>query len=228
MASQINIVNLALGHLAQAPIVTTADASVQAQAAVRVWETSRKEALRSHDWAFATVVTTLTTSTTYGTLTTSGLYAGDYIYAYQYPSNCLAMWHVYNESLPDKSVGEDFRELYDSVNGAKVIVTNVYEALGEYTFDVTDPTFYDSFFVTALAYRLAADMAMQLTGDPQLAMTMVKLFQAQISEAERMSAYENNPDHVKEGSSAFIDARSGSTAWLDQSYFNPNNNHPNG
>lgn len=226
MATQVEIINLALGHIAQAPIASISEASVQAETAVRVWETCRKETLRGHDWAFATVVATLTLSATYGTLTTSGLYAGDYVYAYQYPSNCLAMWHIYGESLADKSVGEDFRELYDPINSAKVLVTNVQDALGEYTFDVTDPQYYDSTFVTMLSYRLAAAMAMPLTGDPQLAVTMMQTFTTMMSEAERMSSYENNPDHIKEGTSAFIDARGGYTS--QQCYFDPDNIHPNG
>lgn len=226
MATQVEIINLALGHIAQAPITLTTDASVQAQAAMRIWDTARKEALRGHDWSFGTVVTALTANTTYATISTSGLYAGDYIYCYDYPANCLAMWHVYNESLKDKSVGEDFRELYDPVNSAKVIVTNTADALGEYTFDVTDPSFYDANFVTVLSYRLAAELAMPLTGDPQLAITMMKVFTDMMAEAERMSSYENNPDHVKEGTSAFIDARGGSED--TNSYYNPNNPHLNG
>lgn len=226
MATQVEIINLALGHLAQAPISSITEASVQAQTAMRVWDTARKESLRGHDWAFATVVASLTLNTTYATLSTSGLYAGDYIYAYDYPANCLAMWHVYNESLADKSVGEDFRELFDPVNLAKVIVTNTKDALGEYTFDVTDPSFFDANFVTVLGYRLAADMAMPLTGDPNLAVTMMKVFNELMNDAERMSSYENNPDHVKDGTSAFIDARGGGP--FGPSYFDPTNIHPNG
>jgi hypothetical protein len=194
---------------------------------MRVWDSSRKESLRGHDWSFGTVVAVLATSS-YATVTTAGMYAGDYLYAYQYPSNCLAMWHVYNENLKDKSVGEDFRELYDPTNSQRVIVSNTPDALGEYTFDVTDPQFYDANFVTVLSYRLAADLAMPLTGDPNLAITMMKVFTEMMNDAERMSSYENNPDHVREGTSVFIDARSGTSAALDQTYFNPNNNHPNG
>jgi hypothetical protein len=226
VATQVEIINLALGHLAQAPITSISEASVQAQTAVRVWDSCRKECLRGHDWSFGTVVATLSLSATYGTLSTSGLYAGDYLYAYTYPTSCLSMWHVYGEDLADKTVGEDFRELYDQVNAQKVIVTNVADALGEYTFDVTDPQFYDANFVTVFALRLAVDMAMPLTGDPQLRLTMVKAFTEAMNDAERMSAYENNPDHVRDGSSSFIDARGGSVD--TNSYFNPNNPHING
>ena len=207
MATQVEIINLALGHIAQAPISATSEASIAAETAARVWDTARKEALRGHDWAFGTVVATLTPSLTFATLTASGTYAGDWSYAYEYPGNCLALWKVYSESKADKDISEDFRELYDATNGQKVIVTNTPSALGEYTFDLTDPTFYDANFVTVLSYRLAAAMAMPLTGDPNLAITMMKVFQDMMSEAERMSALENNPDKTNEGTSAFVDAR---------------------
>ena len=202
------------------------EASVPAQAAERVWDSARKESLRGHDWGFATVVLALTPSTTFGTLTTSGLYAGNYLYAYEYPTNCLAMWHVYNESLADKTFGEDFREIYDSVNRQKVIVTNIADALGEYTFDLEETEFFDANFVTTLSYRLAADLAMPLTGDGQLALNMMKIFTTMMSDAERMNSYENNPAHVSEGSSVFIDARGGGNT--TNSNFNPDNIHPNG
>lgn len=228
MATQVEIINIALGHLAQAPITSTASASVQAEVAARVWETSRKEALRGHDWSFATVVANLTTNTTYPTLTTSGLYAGNYEYCYDYPSNCLAMWHVYDETVADKSVGQDFRELYDPTNKKNVIVTDVYQAMGEYTFDLTDTSFFDANFVKVLSYKLADEMAMPLTGDPMLKKSMVEEYERLMNEAERMSSYENNPDHIKEGTCVFIDARDGSSAVTTQTYYNPNNPHLNG
>lgn len=224
--TQKEIINLALNHLAVAPLVSTDEGSVASLAALRVWDSARKESLRGHDWSFGTVVATLTISATYATLSTSALYAGSWIYAYTYPSDCLALWRVYNESKADKSVSEDFRELYDSTNSQRVVVTNVYEALGEYTFDVTDPAYYDANFVRVLSYKLAADMAISLTGDPKLFVTMDKKFNELMSEAERSTSYENNPDKVVEGTSAFVDARGDSEE--SSSYFNPNNPHLNG
>lgn len=226
MATQVEIINLALGHIAVAPIVTTTEATVAAKAVMRVWDTSRKECLRSHDWPFGTVVTTLTLNTTYATLTTSGLYAGEFIYAYDYPSNCVAMWVVYNENVVDKTKGDDFRVLYDPTNSQRVILTDAIDALCEYTFDVTDTSFFDASFVKMFSYKIAADVCLELTGNYELANNMLNEYKFLSSEAERSSALENNPNHIKEGTSSFIDARGGSDESLD--YFDPNNTHPNG
>jgi hypothetical protein len=137
----------------------------------------------------------------------SPLYAGKWLYAYSYPSNCIAMWHVYNSGTPDKDNGEQFRVLYDSVHTAKVILTDCELALGEYTFDVTDTTMFDANFVTAFALRLAFDMAPNLTGDDNVAAGMLKLFNIAISEAERMSSYEAKDDASKNAKSSYEEIR---------------------
>jgi len=198
-ASQVSIINLALGHIAQKPIQSTTEGSVQSLAALIVWESAIRETLRSHDWAFATIVEPLAliaaaTYTPYG-----------YDYAYMYPSRCVGLWHIYNEYTKDKTVGEDFRELYDKINNINVIVTNCSDAYAEYTYWVSDTTLFDANFITALGYRLAADLAISLVGDQNLAKQMVVLFNNAISEAERMSGYENNT--TTKQTSSFLDAR---------------------
>lgn len=137
----------------------------------------------------------------------SPLYAGKWLYAYTYPSNCVAMWHIYNSGTSDKDNGKQFRIVYDSVNNAKVILTDCDLAMGEYTFDLDDTTLYDANFVTAFAFRLAADMAPNLTGDYGMGLDMMKMFNMAISEAERMSSYEAKDDSAKTATSPYEDIR---------------------
>jgi hypothetical protein len=65
-----------------------------------------------------------------------------------------------------------------------------------------------SAFVNMLSWRLAAAMAMPLNADPDLAINATKVYQNQMSEAQRQASYENNigngqnPDmfiHAREG-----------------------------
>lgn len=204
--SQTEIINLALGHLKQRKITSPTEVSVQAQEAMRCYETARKETLRNHDWGFATVVKDGALDATYAASTT-GLYAGEWDFAYTYPSNAIAVWHVYNENTVDKDNGELFRVLYDDTNNKKVIVTNTEYAMIEYTFDVQDTTMFDANFVTAFAWRLAYDMAPNLTGDDNIAMEMIKMFNMAISEAERMSSYEARDEQSKKTKSAYEEIR---------------------
>lgn len=204
--SKTEIINLALAHLKQRKITSDTEVSVQAQEANRCYETARKEALRSHDWGFATVVKPLALNSTYAA-SSSGVYAGEWIFAYTYPSNAVAVWHIYNEDTIDKDNGERFRVLYDDTNNGKVILTDTDEALCEYTFDVQDTTMYDANFVTAFALRLAYDMAPNLTGDNGLAEAILKLYNVYISEAERISSYEERDESNKTATSPYEDIR---------------------
>ena len=188
-ASQIDIVNMSLGHLKQRKITAMTDATVQADEANAWYEICRRETLRGHDWGFANSVVALAANSTYLQSATL-LYAGQWLYAYTYPSNAVAVWHVYNEATIDKDRGEDFRELYDSVNNTKVILANIADALGEYTVDLSDVTLFDANFVIAFSYVLAARMAPALTGDDNIADGLLKKSQVFTSEAERMSSYE--------------------------------------
>ena len=209
MASQIDIVNKALGHISVAPIISMSEASPAAQLATRIWETCRQEVLKGHDWSFATAVVALSTST-------YTIVDNMWMYAYQYPTAALEVWHVYYSS-DDKS--QDYRVIYDQVNGKKVILSNTVNALGEFTYDVMDTTLYDANFVSVFAYFLAANMAKPLTGDMQLADSLTKMYNAYMSDAERMSSYEN--DRPTPPRSAFVDARSGSTLGSDDHYTIP-------
>jgi hypothetical protein len=233
LPSQVNIINLALGHLKNRPISSISESSVQALAANNCYEISRREALRSHQWEFATAIIPLALSATYETAADwaageayvvgnvviyntlyyrcntahtssaafstdeanwsdgSSYYSGKWLYAYSYPSNCVALWSVYNEGTINKKKGEQYRVVYDTVNAGKVILTDCSEAMGEYTYDLEDTTLFSADFITAFAYRLAADMAPALTGDDSIANDMLKKFMLAISEAKRISAYEN-------------------------------------
>jgi hypothetical protein len=204
--SKTEIINLALAHLKQRKIANTTEVSIQAQEANRCYETARREALRSHDWGFATVVKTAALNATYP-ISATGVYAGQWLFAYTYPSNALAVWHVYNESTVDKDNGERFRVIYDDANNQKVILTDTDQALIEYTFDVQDTTLFDANFVTAFAWRLAYDMAPNLTGDDSIAGEMIKMFNMAISEAERMSSYEARDDFASKTTSTYQDIR---------------------
>jgi hypothetical protein len=204
--SQLDIVNIALGNLKQRSISSMAEVSVQAEEANRAYEPCRKEVLRGHDWGFATNVKALALNVTY-LASDTGLYAGKWQYAYVHPSNVVAVWHVYNESTTDKDNGEEFRIIYDDVNNEKVILTNCEDALGECTFDLQDTTLFDANFVTAFAYRLAANMAPNLTGDDSIAADMLKAYNLTIQEAERINSYEQKDMSALGRTSSYEDVR---------------------
>ena len=206
MTSKTELINMALAHIKQRKIASLTEVSIQASEALRCYEIARHETLRGHDWGFATVVKSLSLDSTYAT-DSEGTYAGKWIYAYTYPANCVAMWHIYSVGTTDKDNGEQFRVVYDDTNNKKVILTDTDEALGEYTFDVQDVTMFDANFVSAFAYRLAADMAPNLTGDDSIAESMFKMYTALMQDAERVASYESKDDSSKTAKSSYEELR---------------------
>lgn len=196
LTSQTEIINLALGHIGQKPVEDITEKSSQANASLKIWNSCLKETLQNHDWSFATIVLPLDLHATYDPE------PAGYLFAYAYPANCLALWHVYNSETIDKTLGERYRVLYDPTSKTKVVLTDTALAYGEYTFYVDDTSKFDQFFVTALSHRLASELAIILNGDAEMAKTQIAIFNTMISEAERMNSYENNDinDHQEERS----------------------------
>ena len=59
-----------------------------------------------------------------------------------------------------------------------------------YTFDQSDPTLFSSKFIDALSYRVASNIAFQITGDPELSAQVFKIYQTVLRSATGSSAQE--------------------------------------
>lgn len=202
--TKLQIINYALSHISQKPISVLGEGSPQDDAAATIWDISLEFALRGHDWAFATVILPLTAISS----TLFDPTPMQFLYAYTYPANCVVLWHVYSEGTTQQNLGETFREVYDSVNNVKVIMANIggdETAYAEYTYLVTDTTLFDTTFTEAFSHVLAANLAVQLDGDQEMAKSQLAIWNTLNSEAERMSAYENNI--IKADNNPFVDAR---------------------
>lgn len=76
------------------------------------------------------------------------------------------------------------------MDGSRVILSNVSEAMMEYIKRITDVTVFDATFVDALSYKLASDMAMPLTGDSRLAAYYNERYVQALQHAKVMAANE--------------------------------------
>jgi hypothetical protein len=73
----------------------------------------------------------------------------------------------------------------------KVIGSDLQEAYVDYSYKVTDISLWDSRFIKAMTYRLAADMANTLCGpESKLGIVMGDLYMSAINEAKRVGASE--------------------------------------
>lgn len=195
--TQVKIANVALGHIAQKPIQSLTEATIQAAAISRIYTPALEETLRVHNWPFAKVIRVLVAIADYDSI--------KWTYAYAYPSNCVIVRKVLNEATADMEIGEKFEELYDVDTAVKVIATNTLSAYAEYTYLVTDTTLYDATFINAFTHRLASDLAVDLNGDKEMAKAEIAIFNTVISEAQRIASYERHNPITR--NSSYVDAR---------------------
>jgi hypothetical protein len=124
----------------------------------RLYPQIRASLLRDHPWRWALRRAALATLT--DTLT-----GWEYVYAY--PSDCAKLLNV-EDSDPDKAIQYPF-EIRALAGGTVAIACDVYQAYARYSRDVVDANLFDASFAEALSAKLAARLAISLTGDRQLA-----------------------------------------------------------
>jgi hypothetical protein len=178
------------------PIVSLTE-SPKAKSAARAWDPALRASLREGAPRFARAVVALALHASYTN--------PHWLYAYKYPANCLKMLLVYNEGETDTARGQNFCEFYTPDTNERIIATNCDLAYGEYVYTVEDPTLFDPSFVVALQLRLAADLAVPLVGDRDLADKLGDDFKVAASECHRHNEGEQNSPAKQ--TSVFVTAR---------------------
>lgn len=179
--SKIGIINLALGKIGVARISSLTEDSAQCIKAVEVYDYILDEVLESADWRFAKRRVALSQSTTAPANT------NQYDYAYPLPQDYLrtakgtksdpAVYPVGAYALSYTSLNALVQaKTYDYIiealeDGTKCLFTN-YDNSSEdlyltYIRRVTNPGLYSAQFISALSFRLAAEVSMSLTESVQ-------------------------------------------------------------
>ena len=177
--SQVGIVNLALGRIGKKRISSMAEGTPQSIAAAAVWEYVRDEVLEAKDWKFAKTRYKLSKSST------TPLYR--WSYAYPYPQDFIRLATGRKDDPPVFPDTENFSS-FSWLPGTDMFFLSGYqfpyitEALPDgtlclltdydnsaadlyinYIKRVTDAQKYLPSFVNALSYRLAGELAIELT-----------------------------------------------------------------
>jgi hypothetical protein len=170
MASEVDICNLALGHLGDNATVASLDppeGSAQAEHCARFYPIARDSLLELHDWNFATRRAQLAALTNNWP---------QWDYAYAKPSDCLRVLAVIPPNVADDyttvvgitanglpmtggtTVPQPYAvELNDDL--AEVILTDQEDAVLRYTVRTTDTTKFSPLFVVTLSHHLASMLA---------------------------------------------------------------------
>lgn len=188
-ASEVGICNMALAHLGiSTTIAALTDPTQSARACARFYAQCRDAVLRDFPWPFATSIQLL------------GLVQNnpntEWLYSYRYPADCLMARRIPDgvSRIATPASLVVFREGADA-NG-KLIFTDQADAELEYTVRLADPTLFPPDFVEALAYRIAASIAPQVTGgDPfKLGARAMQLYTYTLEVASLNAANESQPD----------------------------------
>lgn len=197
MPSKIEIVNQGLILLGHRSINSLTQENETARKVNILYDSSLEAALRSAEWKFAGRIKVLA-------LLSNEEIPG-FLYAYARPPKALFIRRIFAEGAPDKERKNKHDEMQAPTSGQAAIFTDVQYAYAEYTENITDTTKFDSLFSRAFAAKLAADLALAITGDKQLAQLKAQLYFGIVSEAKAASLNESrNPT---KSSSRFLDAR---------------------
>lgn len=206
MASEIEICNRALSRISVNYLIEDlTELSVQAQNCNQHYAPCRDEALEDAPWNFAQKVEALAVV---ADVTIPG-----YQFAYRYPTDCLkasvltdemgqrmplqvCAWDVWNYDLFEMYRRRaPFRVMADpSTDGARIICTDMPEAYLWYTVRVIDPNQMSTLFRSALAWKLAGELALIQRADPRLAQTAMQQYMAEVSRAQASTLNEAQPD----------------------------------
>ncbi len=197
MASVVQICNMALTRIGQSQLIASLEEqSLAAELCTLHYADARDNVLRDFDWPFAEARVFLSDI---------GSPPVNWSYRYRYPTDCLKARRI---AIPgNENPTADQRTPYNVVyaNGGRAIITNQESAELIYTIRVEDTTYFDPIFVSALAWRLASELAIGLQVRPENFNAAQQQYMFVLSQAQAIALAERQQAPLPE--SEFITAR---------------------
>ena len=190
MASEVDLCCNALGQLGEEGITSLDDNSKKARVCKRFYPDTRDSVLRTYPWRCATEFQTLTQLSG-----ADAIIGSEFTLTYQLPTNpwCLRALLLNN----DKSVRWE-------VIGRKLCTDEPTVTL-RFIKRVTDPGMFDTLLYDAISSRIAMKLAYPITGKPDLAPAMWKLYELVLDEARAIDSQEGHYDEYQ--SDDLVDVR---------------------
>ena len=207
--NQTAICNLALLRIGIAqPISDITENSVAARACNAVWEQCIRTMVRERPWPFATRQVDLA-------LVGEELFQ-DWLYTYRYPTDYVNIHRVRPATLSDAAVltvqtyqttavPQTYPYTIGSDDDGKLIHTDVEDAVCVGTIFVEDTGLFDPMFTSALAWFLAAELALSMTKNRDIYANAFGMYQQVSSEA--FAAGMNEPKPRDDRDADMIEAR---------------------
>lgn len=181
-----DICNMALNHIGRETIASLNEDTEAARTCKIHYDIQRRVLLRNYTWSFAAKTAKLAQLDA----TVPG-----WGYVYAYPNDCVQCRKIFNEDNSWVVLRKNFAGNMDQVvlnDNTKALVCDHADAFLQYTYDVKDADLFPEDFTQALAFYLAGDIAMPLTGSQQLAQSMKAQGDALLQEARFTMMNERN------------------------------------
>ena len=197
MASIVQICNIALSRIGQSQSIDSlTESSLAAGLCALHYPACVQQVLADGDWAFAESRVVLADI---------GSPPTNWEYRYAYPNDCLKARRIAVPGMEIVPLAQriPFKVVYSG--SGKAIVANWPEAELIYTADVTDTSLFTPLFTSALAWRLAAELAMGMQARPENYQAAMRNYQMEVSNAQAVSYEESEEGDMPD--SEFIRAR---------------------
>lgn len=213
MATPLDVCNLALARIgSRAPLTSLDEAAPEAFYCRMFFDQARDATLEAHAWRFAT---------RHAALAISGTPPEQWAYQYALPADCIRVRGLvdpcastlsplntapirFERGLGKDDYGNDFAALWTNQAGAVLV----------YTARVTNPGLWEPFFVAALSWQLATEIAVPLTGNGQIMAAMSQGYQNAIAAA--MAATTNQAVVVDNHEADWLTVRGLADPWQAQ------------
>ncbi len=189
--SDVEVANFALGHLGVANLVTTMlQRSPEARACKRFYTRARDTVQSRYPWKNGLKLVALA-------LLPDNDWATEFLYAYRLPADCKWFRRI-SLGTDNVSPPPPFRIVSD--DDGEIVLTNVVDAVAEYSVLVEDPSKWTDEQVNATSYKLAALMARTFDEDNASATRkdMEQQYEIELSRAHAKDLnQEEPPEHPK-------------------------------
>lgn len=196
MATDIDICNLALSQLGEEGEITglnPPDGSEFAAQCSRYYPVALRKLFEEFDWGFAQARFKLNELSNYD----KTLYS--YAHAYALPSDCVRVVRVSKANDPDKTIinpantefPKNFEVMYSRTTDNRILLTNVEDAIIQYTMYKNAPALFPTYFIEALVLALAVYLVGPLKrSDPasQMATNLRQAYEQALNRAKTADA----------------------------------------
>lgn len=182
--SQVAICNLALSRIGSSRQISSLDEnSTEARQSRALFEPMRDAVLEDFSWPFATKRVALAKVADDPNI--------EWTFSYRYPPDCMRVLYV----LTGSTRLEDLIPFAFGLDDAgKLIFMDLDQASIAYTAKVTNVAVFPVAFASALAWRIASELAMPLTKQPAIAAHAWDMYRSEVSVAEGNAANERRQD----------------------------------